>query len=135
MKLTEEDFGYFNAEADLGIPEELSIIKRGCKAKEISDQILADQEKAERYDKLKNEQGIDDIIRQRMLILNECDFNINKILENQRLRELVEERLIEFNIPVDTIYDHRLHSIDIGVGLELQSLLSKAKGLDKAKEI
>lgn len=40
------------------------------------------REKAKKYDELKNKKGIDDIIRQRILIINEVEFSIKTIWEN-----------------------------------------------------
>lgn len=55
------------------------------------------KEKAEKYDKLKNMKGIDDIIRQRMLILNETDFDIETIWENEQKLEKIKEWAIEID--------------------------------------
>jgi len=77
MKLIKDDFGYYDGDKDLDIPEELSIIKRGYKAKEISD----------------------------------------KILENQKLRELIEHDL---SLQPLSVRDAEEHSY-------LNSLLRKAK--------
>lgn len=64
-----------------------------CEHCQVMHIIERNQEDAKKYRKVKNIKGIDDTIRQRILILNGVDFSIKKIMINQEIVERLKKRL------------------------------------------
>lgn len=89
----------FGAERSLGIPEELSITKKGYKAKEISDKILEYQEKAKLYDKIfpnGNHEEVDKIVANNFEIVERLKDEIQEMKPPTSDDEFFNEKKFSF---------------------------------------